>query len=105
MGPKTKSLIRILDELVALLRRHGEAHWASWLESDLCRIRAGDFSGVTHFLSAYGGMGSFNDLMIHPSNGHCVDDGEVHRVNASLSDLRSRAWSFANDISREAVIE
>ena len=105
MGPKTQSLIETLDEMVSLLRRHGEAHWATWLESDRSRIRAGDFSGVTHLLSAYGGMGSFNDLILDPTNGHLVDAGDVGRVNASLSVLKSRAWSLATDISREAVIE
>jgi hypothetical protein len=87
MGPKTTLLVATLEELAGLLRARGETHWAAWLESDLQRLRASDFDGITHLLFAFGGMGSFNDLML----------------DARLSDLRSRAWSLANDISREAV--
>jgi hypothetical protein len=89
MGPKTKLLIETLEELTSLLRARGETHWVIWLESDLQRLRASDLYGVTHLLSAYGGMGSFNDLVL----------------DARASDLRSRAWSLAKGISREAVIE
>lgn len=105
MGPKTTALISALAELSSLLRQHDEEHWASWIESDLRRIGAGDFLGITHLLSAYGGMGSFNDLVIHPGNGHKVDSADIGRVNASLSSLRSRAWNLATEISREAVVE
>jgi hypothetical protein len=105
MGPKTKSLIDTLTELSSLLRQHDEQHWSSWIESDLRRIGSGDLHGVTHFLSAYGGMGSFNDLVLHPENGHRVDIASVRRVNDALSILRSRAWSLADEISREAVVE
>ncbi|HTG73919.1 MAG TPA: hypothetical protein VMT78_11215 [Terriglobia bacterium] len=105
MGPKTQLLIETLAELTSLLRAHGEVHWAVWIESDLLRIRTGDFYGVTHFLSAYGGSGSFNEVAIHPSESHRADGAEIDRINAQLSNLRSRAWTLAQDISREAVIE
>jgi len=105
MGPKTQLLIETLTELTPLLRAHGEVHWAVWIESDLLRIRTGDFYGVTHFLSAYGGPGSFNDMAIRPTNSHRADRADIDRINAHLSDLRSRAWTLAQDISREAVIE
>lgn len=99
-GPKTRSLITALDELSTLLASHGENHWSSWLASDLSRIRAGDFAGITHLLSAYGGMGSFNDLVLHAANGHVIDEGDVARVNTMLSSLRNRAWSLATEIER-----
>jgi hypothetical protein len=105
MGPKTQLLIETLTELTPLLRAHGEVHWAVWIESDLHRIRMGDFYGVTHFLSAYGGPGSFNDVAIRSTNSHRADRADIDRINAHLSDLRSRAWTLAQDISREAVIE
>ncbi len=104
MGPKTQLLIETLTELTSLLRAHGEVHWAVWIESDLRRIRTGDFYGVTHFLSAYGGPGSFNDVAILPSS-HRADGADIDRINVHLSDLRSRAWTLAQDISREAAIE
>jgi hypothetical protein len=105
MGAKTKSLIETLTELSSLLRQHDEQHWASWIDSDLRRIGSGDLNGVTHLLSAYGGMGSFNDLVLHPANGHRVDTASIVRVNDALSLLRSRAWILADQISRKAVVE
>ncbi len=104
MGPKTQALIETLTELAALLREHGETHWASWVESDAGSIVAGDFFGVTHHLSAYGGMGSLNDLVLSPMNGHRLEDTQAGRVNDSLSILRSRARSLADAISREAAV-
>ena len=101
----TVNLIETLGALASFLRRHGETHWASWLESDVERLRAGDLGGVTHFLSAYGGMGSFTDLVLHPANGHRVEIADVARVDAALSDLRSRAWRLADQLSREAIRE
>lgn len=99
------ALIDTLAELASLLRRHGETHWAAWLESDLDRLRAADFEGVTHFLSAYGGMGSFTDLILHPANGHRVAIADVDDVDAALTALRSRAWRLADQIAREATKE
>lgn len=55
-------LLRNLHRAVALLGQDGEEHWAAWLSSDAGRIRAGDAYGLDHLLSAYGGMGSINDL-------------------------------------------
>jgi hypothetical protein len=97
--------VKTLDEMASLLVTHGEARWSAWLDSARSRIRAGDLSGVTHLLFAYGGMGSFNDLVLHPSNGHAVGAGDIDQVNATLSALRSRAWNLGTEVSREAVIE
>jgi len=105
MGPKTRALAGTLDELASLLRRHGELHWASWLERDAGLLRGGDFSGITDLLSAYGGMGSFNDLLLCSQHGHRMDGRDADRVNASLAELRSRAWNLVKEISREAAFE
>lgn len=59
MGPKTARLVGLLERLAPLLSNH----WREWIEKDLAEIRAGDFYGVEHFLSAFGGMGSINDRL------------------------------------------
>lgn len=105
MGAKTQSLIQILDSLVVLLRQYGVERWASWVESDRNRLQAGDFGGIRHLLSAFGGMGSLGDLMLHPANGHPLSLAEADRVNTRLQDLTSRAYSLADEISREAVFD
>jgi hypothetical protein len=87
LGPKTQSLVETLDALVSELRLRDQERWATWLERDRDLLRRGDFEGIRHFLSAFGGMGSLNDL------------------NLDRADLLSRAYDLATEISRKAVVE
>ena len=64
MGPKTKELIEVLSSIIELLESGGETHWVAWMRKSKSRLEASDFSGITHLLEAYGGMESFNDLII-----------------------------------------
>ena len=45
------------------LRSLNHAYWADWVTESVRRLRSSDFSGITHLLNAYGGMGSINDLL------------------------------------------
>ena len=103
MGTKTQQLVETLERLVPLLESYGDTWWSSWFAADLVRIREGDRYGVEHVLQAFGGMGSFNDLFLHPRNGNRVDENGVEAANRALSELRSRAWSLAREISREST--
>lgn len=49
-----------LDALIDALALAGEAHWHAWMVLDREHWRRG--RDVSHHRSAYGGMGSFNDL-------------------------------------------
>jgi hypothetical protein len=51
-----------LAQLIAALDEEKDAHWSSWMRSSDEMIAGGDLGGVEHFLGAFGGMGSFNDL-------------------------------------------
>ena len=64
MHPEVVSLLSLLEEAASLLRKHKVDHWANWLERDAQLIRGLDFYGVEHLLSAFGGMGSLNDLAL-----------------------------------------
>jgi hypothetical protein len=88
-------LLETLDSLVALLRQHREDHWADWLARNRRLIANGDAHGITHFLSAFGGMGSLNDLVIHPSNGHDVAPDDIAAVNQQFMNLASHAHASA----------
>ena len=85
-------LIAVLDRLVVLLRddKWG-SDWADWMEKSRREIASSDFHGIGRLLSAYGGMGSFNDLVAFSSN------DEINR-------LRTRAWALANLIKHNADI-
>jgi hypothetical protein len=52
-------------------------------------------------LSAFGGMGSFDDLLIHPLNGHSISEEELSVVNEQLSDYRATIWAAGRAMRRE----
>jgi hypothetical protein len=49
-----------LEAMHYLLTHVGVGHWADWIARDIREWR--ESRGVKHHLSAYGGMGSFNDV-------------------------------------------
>ena len=100
-NPK-EELARVLDEITDLLARHGENGWREWIARDAGLIRADDFAGVEHLLSAYGGMGSFTDLFLSPLNGHKITEAEIEPVNERLRTLSSRAYDIARELQRAA---
>jgi hypothetical protein len=57
---------------------------------------------VTHFLSAFGGMGSLNDLLFSPRNGTAETQAEAALLNARFRHLLDAAWSQADALRRDA---
>lgn len=86
-----QELLVKLDELVLLLRTHAEQRWADRLDHDRRALVQYDANALDPLLGAYGGMGSFVDLIIHPMNGHSVTMDMTGEVNERLSKLRSVA--------------
>ncbi len=99
MGAKTNELVALLDELAVILRELDQAHWADSMSESARRLRQSDFSGVQHLLSAYGGMGSFNDILPE-----LVGEQPDHRVERARQ-LRSEAWDLGDEIRRESEID
>ena len=100
MGSTTRELIDVLDQLIDLLKSDGQTHWAKWVRESKTRLISSEVSGAIHLLSAYGGMGSFNDLVICQRNVNgqfCWADGHLEK-NERLSELRSKAWRLADEI-------
>jgi hypothetical protein len=98
---KVDQLISILEQIELLLSAHGEQHWSNWIRKDIETIKNQDAYGIFHFPSAYGGMGSFNDIWLCTENGHKIIDSEVDDINNKLSTMKSMAYTLANDIKRE----
>lgn len=67
-----------LSALIEALALVGEAHWHTWMVDDLERWRRG--RDVAHHLSAYGGMGSFNDLWFASGNPWIDETAETLRT-------------------------
>ena len=105
MGPKTERLVSLLESASSVLRSCGEEHWSSWLEKDAALLRASDLKAIEHFLGAFGGMGSINDLVLHPINGHRVAEPDIAKVNESLRALLAEASELAREIRNEALVQ
>ncbi|MBN1895851.1 hypothetical protein JW906_15290 [bacterium] len=102
MEQKLSRLVFLLEEAASLLRSHDENHWASWIGEDLIRLKAEDYSGAAHFLKAFGGMGSINDLILSPLNGHLLTEPETAAANEKLRSLLAEARELAEQVNREA---
>ena len=100
MHPNIKILAQYLDQAEALLLRYGQVQWADWLRKDARLIRALDFYGIEHLLAAYGGMGSFNDVVLQRN-----DSGTLARIDAddneNFDKLRGEIYSLARRLKSE----
>jgi hypothetical protein len=90
-----------LDQTIALLREHGERHWLGWAERCRHELHVYDAAAFDHILGAYGGMGSFNDLVILGRNGHFVAPEREAAVNDRLGRLRTAISTSATALRRE----
>jgi hypothetical protein len=95
-----------LSDTMTLLRQYKEHSWADWLQQDHDWIAQRHyFRGVQHLLNALGGMGSFRDRLIHPANGHELQEDEVVPVNKRLRALSRELYELATKITREVEHE
>jgi len=100
MHPELESLAQLLDEAANLLHAYGVGNWTAWLKTDAERIRRSDFYGVEHLLSAFGGMGSLNDVVLVRSDApHGVRTASID--NALFESLRTEIYTQAAKLARE----
>src|ERR1051326_700100 len=107
MEPKTSELIRVLSQIAALLQSDGENHWRAWMLKAKASLEGSDYSGIEYLLSAYGGMGSFNDLILGQTmenSAFAWKQGYVE-LNEKLDALRGEAWQLAQAIKRNHEIQ
>lgn len=104
MGPKTSKLAATLVDIVILLRSENEEHWARYLSDCHALLLGSDYSGVEKLLSSYGGMGSFNDLVLGYSKTAAGLTPGARKLNDKLDLLRRKAYELAKDIQRSAQI-
>lgn len=90
-----------IDALLAFFERVDEQHWARWARAVRTDIANSDAHCLSRILGAYGGTGSFNDLAIHPINGHAVNPDDVANANQQLDSLRTRIHQTACDLHHQ----
>jgi hypothetical protein len=102
MGPLTQRLVDTLGEIAAVLEADGETHWRTWAITARSRLQDSDFSGITYVLGAYGGMGSFSDLVVGQTSqdGKLALKADAKVQNERLTVLRERAWTLATSVER-----
>ena len=103
MGPKTTELVNQLAECAAFLRACSEVKWAQWLEKSASLLRSGQITGIDHYNKAFGGMGSINDLVLHPINGHTIEESEINSANEKLRAYFSIIGTLAEEVQKNAV--
>ena len=95
--------IQVLMALESLLDKVGERQWRDWLRQDI--ELWGSKEDVSHHLSAYGGMGSFNDVWISVGNGHTVTKAQEPWVNNLFEYLKGLCFRLAHHPSVDESIE
>ncbi|WP_367154087.1 hypothetical protein [Methylomonas sp. HYX-M1] len=91
-----KTLIQHLIACEALLRSVGELFWANKILAILKKGGSNfDFYLLDNLLSWYGGMGSFNDLLISEYNDHLVEGRDEKKLNDELNRLRDLIYEDA----------
>lgn len=94
-------LVANLELLAGLLGEHGESWWQAWAVRCAGQLSAFDPVAFDRVLGAFGGMGSLEDLMLLPVNGHRVAPGEESAVNDRLSSLRTAVRADATSLRHE----
>ncbi len=91
-------LLAELEALVALLRSSGEDFWADWIATDRAAIAAADRNALSHFLSAFGGMGSLNDVVLRTQQGRVVRGQARRALEKQFAELTEAAYADARAI-------
>ena len=90
-----------LTDCAAFLERYGvHPHWCSMLLGFAVRLRDGDVGAAAELRKQFGGMGSFNDILIHPHNGHRLNEGEINVVNGRLDEMRHQIFESCTALAR-----
>jgi hypothetical protein len=103
MHSEVGTLAVMLEEAAALLRCHKFSHWADWLAKDAMLIRKLDFYGVEHLLSAFGGMGSLNDVGLAQPSPASPSILVASTEDARFQSLLREIHALATRLSREQL--
>ena len=100
LPPEFKKLSHTLDAIIALLEEDGDAQWAAYMKDVQSGVLRAEQASVAQLLRGYGGMGSFNDVIL----GQAVVDGQfawkegAPEKNDALDALRTKAYVQAKAI-------
>lgn len=105
MGPLTDKIIYEMDSLSSLLDSVGEERWSSAVKRARSQLSASNYHGIEEAKQWFGTVGTLNDLIIHPLNGHSVSEKNVESVNTELQSATSRIYNLLREVERNASFE
>lgn len=105
MSDNVDELMTVLAETASLLENTKEVFWLKWIRENLNMIQQQNFRGTERLLSGFGGMGSFNNLVIYTINGHEIQEKDIPKINERLASLRLKLYDLAHKIRREVEVE
>ena len=80
----------VIQQIVELLKNCGEKSWANAIECSWSESEQDLDYAKNRIRALYGGMGSFNDLVLHSPDGV-----PLKAENDELDDLRSQLYELA----------
>lgn len=92
----------VIAETSALLSRYGETRWIPVLRKADQELAGGDGHGVLRLIGIFGGMGSFNDLVLCRINHHKISQAEEDPANTRLRQLSAEMGFLCDTLKRLA---
>lgn len=97
-------LLAALRDCARLLTRAQEGFWSEKIDrmavTDAEQVNS---EIVSDILSWFGGMGSFNDLLISQANGHQILPDDEDRANGDLETLRNQIYEAATELHMRSI--
>lgn len=100
------NLISLLLTCECLLRGVEEIFWADKILKIIKKSHENFNSYILdEIISWYGGMGSFNDLLISRYNSHRVAAEDEDKINQELDRVRSEIYMVAMELQKSTSVE
>ena len=100
IGETSERLSANLIAVIALLRKPQITRWADWMADALARLDDCVTNGFADILAAYGGMGSFNDLVIYSRDGPDQRGDAADLDDKQQVARRKQIWLDARALSK-----
>jgi hypothetical protein len=101
MKDNVDTLIEKVDELIRLMEKHNEKYWSEYFRKAIGMVKDRNFRGIELILKSFGGMGSFNDLVITRINGHTIQERDEEMVNEKMKELKENIYKLSIEIKHE----
>ncbi|MDB4297352.1 hypothetical protein N9901_01215 [Flavobacteriaceae bacterium] len=83
---------KTIHSIIILLEMYDENSWVESFKKSQFSIENNEFLAIYNLKKIYGGMGSFNDLVICKMNKHKIEEEDETTVNNELDFLRKTLY-------------